>query len=144
MTFSRVARAHRRRSARFIVVGVSGVLVNMLTLYILATRCHLPKIPAAAIATEAATLNNFFLHNCWTYNDCSPDRSLLTRLLRFHVSALLGVGLALAVFTVLLTALSINYIIANLLGIGAGTVWYYFANSRFIWAPPAQEPSRGR
>jgi putative flippase GtrA len=109
----------------------------MLVLYLLVTRCHLPKIPGAMFATEAATLNNFFLHDRWTYADCSPGRSLPTRLLRFHVSTLIGVGLALSIFTVLVTTRSLDYLVANLSGIGAGTVWYYLANSRFIWAPPA-------
>lgn len=142
MTLSPAAQAQLRRSARFLVVGGSGVVVNMLVLYILVTRCHLPKITGAVFATESATFSNFFLHDHWTYADCSPDRSFLTRLLRFHASTLLGVGLALTTFTVLVTTLSLDYPIANLLGIGVGTVWYYLANSRFIWAPPTAGASR--
>lgn len=142
MTFSPAARAHLRRSARFLVVGGSGAIVNTLVLYLLMTRCHLPKIPGAVLATEAATLNNFFLHDRWTYADCSPDRSFLTRILRFHASMLIGAGLSLGVFTVLVTTRSLDYVIANLFGIGVGAIWNYLANSRFIWAPPTVRTSR--
>lgn len=57
-------------------------------------------------------------------------------------STMLGVGLALTIFTVLVATLSLDYLAANLVGIGAGTVWYYLANSRFIWAPPTAGTSR--
>lgn len=136
------AQAHLRRIARFASVGASGVVVNMLVLYLLVTGCHLEKIAAAVLATEAATMSNFLLHDQWTYTDCYASRPVLRRLLRFQVTTLIGVALALSVFTLLVTMLSLNYLLANLLGIGGGTIWYYFANSRFIWAPPEMRAFR--
>jgi putative flippase GtrA len=136
VTLTRLARAHLRRSARFAVVGASGVVVNVVVLYLLAHRLAVPKVAAAALATEAATLSNFTLHDRWTYADCRPDRSLPARLLRFHASTVLGAGLALSVFTGLYFELSLDYLLADLAGIGTAAGWYYISNGRFIWARP--------
>ena len=136
MTLTRLAKAHLRRSVRFAVVGGSGVVVNVAALYLLAHRLGVPKLAAAALATEAGTLNNFALHDRWTYADCLPERSLSARLLRFHASTALGAGLALLVFTGLYSELSLDYLLADLAGIGTAAVWYYISNGRFVWAPP--------
>ena len=141
MSAAVLERAHLRRSGRFAVVGATGVLANMVVLYLLAHGLQLPKVPAAALATEAGTLNNFLLHDRWTYADCRPGRGLLGRMARFHASTLVGAGLALAVFTVLVKGLSFHYLVANLLGIATAACWYYVANARFIWAPPSAGPS---
>jgi dolichol-phosphate mannosyltransferase len=125
---------HAGRFVRFGVVGASGVLVNSAVLFLLVEACHLHKLIAAAIATEVAIISNFILNDLWTFRDARHHRSWPRRLVRYNGIALGGLCISLGVLAALTMVLGIHYLLANLVGIAAATVWNYVVNSRLTWS----------
>jgi dolichol-phosphate mannosyltransferase len=70
----RLCSASRRLPVRFLkfaVVGGTGVLVNLAVMALLLTQTSLHGWRASAIASLMANLQNYILHNSWTYADRS-------------------------------------------------------------------------
>lgn len=123
----------RAEDLRFVVVGGSGFLVNLVGLWILHGRFGLPLFPAQLMAAELALLSNFTLHHNWTYRDYHPT-GFLTRLGKFHATAWTGALLSSVIVWAVATYLKIHYLIALVIGAAAGLVWNYLVNKRLIWS----------
>jgi putative flippase GtrA len=125
---------HRRRLLRFGLVGASGVLVNSALLYLLTQAGGLNHLVAAALATEVTIFYNFSLNDRWAFRDAKPRISWARRALRYNFVALGGLVISVAALAMLTYFLDLNYLIANLLAIGAATLWNYAVNSCFTWS----------
>ncbi|HUX86454.1 MAG TPA: GtrA family protein [Chloroflexota bacterium] len=119
------------RLFRFGVVGVSGVVVNLVFIRLFFGQFHWTPSLAAALASEFAVVNNFFWNNWWTFGQqtFSPRRFV-----RFNVASLGGLAITTAVFTILVESLGMYYLIANLIAIGAATSWNFLASVFWTWA----------
>lgn len=129
-----------RRWFTFSTVGVIGIGVQILCLWLLAGVVHLDAVLAAVLATELTVLHNFFWHLRWTWAD-RPGSSLetLRRLLRFNVS---NGGISIAGGAVLMAVLTrwlgVHYLVTNLVSIAACSVANLVVSD--IWA---FRPARG-
>ena len=133
---------HKHRLLRFGLVGASGVLVNSALLYLLTQAGGLNHLVAAALATEATIFYNFSLNDRWAFRDAKPGISWARRALRYNFVALGGLMISVAVLAMLTYFLDLNYLVANLLAIGAATLWNYAVNSCFTWSTvPLGSPS---
>lgn len=129
------------RLFRFCVVGGSGVFVDMGLLYLLSDPHMLgwgltrSKIAAA----ETAIGTNFLLNDAWTFGDLARSApGLLNKVRRFlGFNAICGAGLILNVLllNLLFNFAHLNRYVANLLAIGAVTIWNYGLNRRLNWTP---------
>lgn len=131
-----IARLRWRRSAefiRFLLVGISGLLVN-LSAYLLLTRLgHLQAAAASPLAIELSILSNFILNDAWTFRSRRTTVTPCMRFLRFHgVSALAG-SLNYLVFVICVYLLRLHDVVAILAGVSAGLLVNYFANSLWTW-----------
>jgi len=124
---------HGSRFTRFGVVGILGIGVNTALLYVLSQVVGLDHLLAAALATEVTILFNFALNDRWTFRDAPATLSWIRRAARYNAIALAGLGISLAVFAVLMGELGLYYLGANLVAVGAATVWNYTINARFTW-----------
>lgn len=120
------------RPLRFGLVGLSGIVVNSAVLWALVRTAGLPVVLGSLFATEIAIVSNFILNDRWTFR--AADDKWPARLLRFN-----GVALGGMVFTALLLTLLTRFtplplLAANVLAVGAATVWNYMANSRWTWS----------
>lgn len=125
--------AHARRFTRFGVVGGAGAVVNMTILYLLVHYGGWNHMTAAIVATEAAILSNFVMNDRWTFRDVPSRFSWPNRIARYNAIAGGGALISLAVLAVLTLGLGMHYLVANLVAIGAGTIWNYVVNSRMTW-----------
>lgn len=117
------------RLLKFGAVGGTGVIINSTTLYVLSRWLALPLPLSSGIAVELAIVSNFFWNNRWTFACRSPS---LTRFAKFNVASL--VGLIVNVTTVWgLTRAGLYFLIANLVGIGAGLVVNYASSVAWVW-----------
>lgn len=137
--FQAITRQHGRRFFRFGVVGISGVLVNSALMYFLVETAHLPHLLAAAAGSEASILSNFALNDRWTFRDAEQSTSWIRRAGQYNTVALSGMLLSLGVLALLMASFGLNYLIANLIAIGAATVSNYALNTRFTWSPVLRE-----
>jgi dolichol-phosphate mannosyltransferase len=128
------------RPVVFTLVGIVGYVVQMAALWLLAGRARLPIVPATLVATELAVLHNFAWHARWTWSD-RPAGPLetVTRLVRFNLAngAVSLAGAAL-LMPVLVYALGVHYLLANLLTVLACAVINYVAGDRFVFVPSAR------
>jgi dolichol-phosphate mannosyltransferase len=120
------------RILKFGVVGGTGIGVNMGSLYLLTEFTGIPYFIGSLIAIELSILSNFWMNLLWTWKDRSEAGTLWTKVWRYH----LGAGMT-AVFGnyLILIGLTewfgVNYLIANLVGIGVGTLSNFVIND--VW-----------
>src|SRR5215216_4471501 len=125
---------------KFALVGASGVLVNMLTLIVLAEYFHAHKVIAWMFAVGVSILSNFLLNNAFTWRDIRHSSRIhffLRGVLAYPV-AVVGIGANFAVWYPLVKYVSDEfpyYAIFNLLGIVAGTTVNFILSSRLVFRP---------
>lgn len=138
---------------RFCVVGATGVLVNLLAIWLALHAMRSRPSEASLTQTNVAAVlgwlvsvaSNFALNDRWTFSRSAQtyDHAWPARLARYYASAASGLGLQLAVLNVLLWLsaaltwspglLTLRFYAANLCGIGAGTVVNYLLSKRFVF-----------
>jgi putative flippase GtrA len=122
--------ARLSRLPKFLLVGVTGVLVNSFALLILFQWARLPLVAASALATELAIINNFCWNDHWTFK---RTRLSLRRFAKFNLVSLAGLVITVCSLWVLVNHLGLHYLAANLLGITLATAWNFAANTFWTW-----------
>ena len=129
---------------RFACVGVLGLAVNTIVLWLLTERAHLYYLVASALATEAAIVHNFTLNHRWTFADAPADEPALLKLAKFNLVALAGLALTVGALYVLTRFAGLHYLVANVVAVGSGTGWNYLANRRWTWHRSGRRVAEGR
>ncbi len=119
------------RIIKFSIVGLSGVLVNEGFLWLFVRKAGMNKMFANVLATEIAILNNFTWNDVWTFRDLRSV-PFYRRIARFHVAAVMGAVVQLAVYGGLIYS-GLDYLIANLVGIGFSFVIRFLFNRHVTW-----------
>ena len=125
---------------KFALIGTSGVLVNMVTLIVLAEVFDAHKVIAWMFAVGLSILSNFLLNNAFTWRDIRHSSRIhffLRGVLAYPV-AVMGIGANFAVWYPLVKYVSDAfpyYAIFNLLGIIAGTSVNFILSSRLVFRP---------
>lgn len=123
------------RFAKFCLVGLSGVLVNVGLLWSLTEFLGLYYLISATISIESSIVSNFVLNNYFTFHDrrLPGAKTFLKRLLKFNLVSLGGLVINLGVLWTLTELFGIYYIFSNLCGILMATLWNYAANTWWTW-----------
>jgi putative flippase GtrA len=129
------ARPLRARIGIFTLVGVIGYGVQTAVLWLLVGRRGWAVVPATLVATEAAVLHNFLWHLRWTWADRPAGaRAAAWRLLRFNLSnggfSLVGGA---AIMALLVDALGVHYLLANLAAVLVVSIANFLASDRFVF-----------
>lgn len=129
-------RRHQR-ILQFATVGVSGVLVNMASVWVglrivLIADPQLRDALASALGIVVSVFTNFLLNDAWTWGDRAKG-PWLSRLARYYLvsaaAALLQFGCAMG----LRLLLDVNLYLAQFSGIALGTIINYVANNRWTF-----------
>jgi putative flippase GtrA len=133
------ARSTRSRVGIFTLVGVIGYGVQTAVLWLLVGRLGMAVVPATLAATEVAVLHNFLWHLGWTWADRPAGaRAVAGRLVRFNLSnggfSLVGGA---AIMALLVDALGVHYLLANLAAVLAVSVANFLASDRFVFTRPS-------
>jgi putative flippase GtrA len=140
---------------RFAAVGFSGVFVNLGVLYLFADVLSVGDVLSSAIAIEVSIIWNFILNNAWTFRDKNElaRGGFISRLLRYNLVSLVGLGIQLVTF-ILLTSASVRFLVldepgiwkypSQLAGIGIAMAWNFLSNFFWTWAQddPVSEEER--
>ena len=138
--FAGVLESHGARLARFGIVGIIGVAINMAVLYLAVRALGVNHLVAAGIASEVSIVGNYTLNDRWTFGDAASSGTWLSRLARYNAVALGGMTISLVIMFALTTVLGVHYLIANLVAIASATLSNYALNSRFTWSLGGQNP----
>ena len=117
---------------KFSLVGLSGVVVNLGTLYIL-TSMGLFYLLSGLIAVELSLLTNFFVNRLWTFKKISGRIRFTHALFKDHLVRSVGMVIKLACLFVLTNYLGLFYILSMLIGIAIATMWNFLGNIRWVW-----------
>ncbi len=123
------------RFMKFCLVGGSGVGVNMGLLWLLTEVGGLFYLVSAAISIETSIISNFTLNDFFTFPDRRRQgaRNFLSRLVKFNLVSLGGLALNLSILWFLTSVVGIYYLVSNLVGIAAATMWNYLVNFWWTW-----------
>ena len=127
------------RFLRFGLVGLSGVFVDMVVLYLLSDPTTLAwnLTRSKIIASELAIINNFLWNDRWTFGDISRGqqgwRNRLKRFGKFNIICLMGLILNVLILNLLFNAFGINRYVANLIAIVIVTFWNFWINLKLSW-----------
>jgi dolichol-phosphate mannosyltransferase len=125
-----------QRFAKYCLVGVTGVLVNMTVLALL-TEAGMAYLLAGALAVETAIGTNFLLHEWWSFADHAHRHSgvipRVLRFLKFNLFCAGGAGIALIILWLLTDYVGLPYLLSNLVGIIVATAWNYGMNANLTW-----------
>jgi dolichol-phosphate mannosyltransferase len=118
-----------RTFIRFLVVGASGVAVNLIS-FTLLLHAGMNKYLASPVAIELSIITNFFLNNYWTFAHRENDDGVHIRGLKFNVVSFVALGVSYGTF-LLLAKLDPAGIpqIHQAAGIVPATLINYFLNS---------------
>ena len=124
-----------QRWVKFNAVGAVGIGVQLAVLALLRGLLHLNYLVATGLAVETAVLHNFVWHELWTWVDRTGSRrGVLFRLLRFNLSTgLVSLITNLALMRLLVGQFHVQYLIANLLSIAAGSLANFFLSDWFVF-----------
>lgn len=123
------------RFFKYCLVGASGVVVDEGVFWLLTSFGRLFNVLSAAISAEVAIISNFTLNNYFTFSDrrLGGTGVFVTRLLKFNLVSLFGIGIKLGVFWVLTLIFGVHDLWFNLCGIAVATVWNYLVNTWWTW-----------
>ena len=122
------------RWLKFNAVGAIGIAVQLAALAILKSGFHVPYLAATALAVETAVLHNFVWHERWTWKDRRGGAHVVLRLVRFHLgNGLVSIVVNLVFMRLLVGRFHMQYLVANLVAIAAGSVANYLVSDWFVF-----------
>lgn len=131
-----------RKLVRFAMVGLSGVTVDMVVLYLLTDgialwRLGVPLQVAKPLAAIVALCNNFYWNEKWTFHAEATGmvrrHSVFLRLGKFTAICAVGIVIATGVLLVLVERLGWNQYGANIAAILVATGWNFGMNMTITW-----------
>ena len=126
-----------RTFAKFCLIGLSGVVVNLGSFGIL-LELGVHKYLASPIAIESSIVSNFLFNNYWTFVDRDLSGRAQVRGMRFHLVSLLALGVSYSTFVVLSVWLpQVNPLWLQACGIAPGTLVNYSLNSYWTFREEA-------
>jgi dolichol-phosphate mannosyltransferase len=118
---------------RFLAVGLSGTIVNLVLLWFL-VNLGMDHFLAALLATEFSIINNFFWNDQWTFKqESGRHHSILVRFLRFQAVASITAVMTLGLFSLFYQGLQIHYLLAQFCAIGSATLVNFSINGWLTW-----------
>ncbi len=128
-----LSRSSLIRLTRFAVVGLFGLAVSQVVLYLLHGVAGWGSLLALLVAIESSIVSNFLINDRWTFRDRGRSVSTSKRLVRFHGSCLVGVVLNVSLFAVLTLGIGLNYLLANVFAIIAGFLANFQGSTVWTW-----------
>jgi glycosyltransferase involved in cell wall biosynthesis len=125
----------------FALIGVTGILVNSLFLFLATDKLHIYFLISAAIATVASTLWNFSLTEAIVYRAGSMAAGRLKRLGLFFIVNVIALGLRTPMIYVMTSMLKIYYIYSNLISLALLTVVRFMVADNAIWGKASSNSS---
>jgi dolichol-phosphate mannosyltransferase len=123
---------------RFLLVGLSGTLVNLAVLWEL-VNLGLPQSVASLVAIELSIINNFLWNDLWTFQASRVSQtSRLVRFARFQTVTTLTALLTFGIFAFLSTFWHFHYLLAQAGAIGVATITNFALNLRITWPRPLE------
>ncbi len=126
----------KRRFMRFGTVGASGVVVNLVVLYLcqeylfsFIASSGMRLNASLAMSILLSTINNFYWNRAWTWHDRQqrPDKHLLLHFGQYAFAV--WIGIAVQFILTKLLVVHVHYLIANASAIVIASVFNFVVNN---------------
>lgn len=117
---------------RFLVVGTVGFVVNFVCLTLFFHILKLPILISQLMGAEIALFFTFTGNNWWAFRG-DHHHSLMQKLVRYHMSSWVGLGLNSLCVVVLVKYAGWYYGFALVVGAAIGLIWNYTLNRRVVF-----------
>ena len=121
------------RFASFALVGLSGILINSLALYMATEWLRIYYLFSVAFATIVSTVWNFALTEVWVYRSAQKAEGRLRRFVMFFGMNLVALLLRSPFIFLLTTVFGMYYIASNLVSLVLLTGLRFLTADSFIW-----------
>jgi putative flippase GtrA len=140
-------RQQIHEGAKFGLVGIAGVVVVIVGADVLHFELGLDKYSSLTIATIVATVVTFLGNRYWSFSDRQGSGTRSETIMFFVLNGV-GLGIQYACLALVTDALGLSgklwYTVANLIGIGFGTLFRFWSYRKWIWVPPEVHLARLR
>jgi dolichol-phosphate mannosyltransferase len=121
-----------RQWVQFCLVGASGTLVNMATLYLLVEWGGIYYILGALFSAILSMCSNFFLNKHWTFKS-HTIRSTPIAFQKVIVTTIISILLNLILLYTFTEFFHIWYLVSQILAIILVMLWNYFSNKSWVF-----------
>jgi putative flippase GtrA len=121
---------------RYIAVSILGVGIGTLVLWFFTDIVELSYLIAGAIGAFLSVVNDFFLHQIWTFSYLGRQKrfkGMIKRFGKFAASKSLGFLVALSVLAFFTQVVGFHYLVSNLFAVGASFACNYILSSQWVW-----------
>jgi putative flippase GtrA len=137
----RLRLAGQQNFMRFLLVGLSGLVVNSLVLAAFTELTAIHYLISAVIATQASTLWNFGWTERWVFGQRDTSHSFWQRMVSFLLMNNAMLLLRGPIIAFLVSQLGVHYVISNLVSLFAMTVLRYLLADKWIWNKNHKTPT---
>jgi putative flippase GtrA len=116
---------------KFGVVGVSGVIVDFGTTWLLKEKVRLNKYVANSTGFACAVVSNYLLNRWWTFHSSDPDVG--AQFAKFTAVALVGLAMNNAIIYYLTERKGTKFYMAKAIATGIVVLWNFGANYVFTF-----------
>ena len=128
------------RWIQFYFVGVIGIGVQMVMLWLLRNKLHLDYLIATSLAVEATIIHNFCCHERFTWADRTGCGRSIFRFFKFNAATgLFSILGNLVVMKVLIEVARLEYLLANLMAIGSCSLLNFVASNTLVFQVGTRE-----
>jgi putative flippase GtrA len=137
-------RDHGPELVKFGIVGGLGTIIDLGGAAVLHSAYHVEPLEAKALSITAATVLTYLGSRFWTFRH-RENQPVHREAMLFIGLNLIGLVIAEAVIATTTYGLGLkdqlDYNAASLLGTGLGTVFRWYAYRKWVFLPPAEQPS---
>ena len=120
--------------SKFARVGILGIGVNQVTLYLLVDGLGVQLLIAALLSSQVSTLSNFVLTELWVFRGREVGGHRIWRYLTFNLLNLTTQVIRLPVLHVMTEIAGIHYLVSNMVALGLTFGVRYLVADNWIWA----------
>ena len=124
--------------AKFGLVGAFNAVLDIVVFNVLHFRVGLGPLTSKTLATAVAATSSYFMNRHWSFAHRARTTFRREYLMFFFLNAV-GLGIALVVLGFVRYALGMSSVVAvnvaNVAGIGLGTLWRFYAYKRWVFLP---------
>ncbi|MEM2757314.1 MAG: glycosyltransferase family 2 protein [Sulfolobales archaeon] len=118
---------------KFLIVGSLGTIINLGVLYLLRYLVGLEHVVSSALAIEASVINNYSLHERWTFRERRLG-NWVHRLLKFHITTSLAITTQYVTSQILHYVSGLESVLSQFVGILLGFTINYVLSKRYVWS----------
>ncbi|HET7030760.1 MAG TPA: GtrA family protein [Candidatus Limnocylindrales bacterium] len=122
------------KPSKFAVVGILGIVVNQVALYVLTEKAGIYYALSAVLASQVSTLNNFVLTELFVFRGHESRHATIVRYLIFNLLNVATLAIRIPVLVILTESAGIHYLISNVIAIGLTFGIRYLVSDYWIWA----------